>query len=404
MRKIGYIIILLAVCLSVYAAPARRGWMPRVLEDGTAVEVQQVGDEYYHFMVTRDGKMVKVNGDRLTISDEPVPTPAQMAARRAQRAPQAVGKPNPIPRVLVILASYTDLAIQAKNTAVAVDSLFNYSGYSYNGATGSARDYFTAQSDSAYMPIFDVVGPVTLPNKRSYYGENSSGNTDRRAGEMIKDACKAVDAIVNFADYDSDKDGKVDAVYVIYAGIGANDTGGVSEAIWPHMHYVSGGPVLDGKTIYYYACSGEIDGYTNDRTGIGPICHEFGHAIGMPDYYSTGSSGAYIVCEWSAMDHGMYNNDANTPPNYSIFDKQFMGWTTVKTLEAGKQANITLSTGYGDGYKMTAGDATYYIENRQRVGWDIALPGHGMLLWQVKYDENAWNSNKVNETNTSTRY
>lgn len=403
MRKIGYIIILLAVCLSVYAAPARRGWMPRVLADGTEVEVQQYGDEYYHFMVTKDGKMVEETVEGLRVTDEPAPTPEQVAARRAQRAPKAVGKPKPINRVLVILVSYADLAIQPKNTAIAIDSLFNYSGYNYNGATGSARDYFIAQSDSLYMPTFDVVGPVTLANNRAHYGENSSGNTDRRAREMIKEACQAVDGIVDFSQYDSDGDGKVDAVYVIYAGIGANDNDGVPEAIWPHQSTVSG-LTLDGKQIYTYACSGEIDGVTKDRTGIGPICHEFGHAIGMPDYYSTGSSGAYIVCEWSAMDYGMYNNGANTPPNYSIFDKEYMGWTTVRELNANQQKNVSLTTDYSAGYKMTIGAVTYYVENRQRVGWDLPLRGSGMLVWYVKYDQSVWNNNQVNYTNTSPRY
>lgn len=407
MKKICSIIVFCFILAAVYAAPARRGWQTRTLTDGTTIELQLQGDEFYHYYQTRDGRMAVPTDQGFVLSSSPLPTPAQAAERReaarAQRAPQGVGSPTPYPRILVILVSYTDLAIQSKNTAEAIDGLFNQTGYSYNGATGSARDYFIAQSDSQYMPQFDVVGPVTLPNNRKYYGENSSGDTDRRAGEMIKDACKAVDNIVDFSLYDSDNNGTVDIVYVVYAGIGANDQDGEKDAIWPHMSYTSG-LTLDGKSIYYYACSGEIDGVTKDRTGIGPICHEFGHAIGMPDYYSTGSSKAYIVCEWSAMDYGMYNNDANTPPNYSIFDKQYMGWATAKELKSGKQANLSLTTDYSSGYKMAAGDATYYIENRQPQGWDIGLPGHGMLLWQVKYDQSAWSANHVNQNNTSPRY
>jgi M6 family metalloprotease-like protein len=354
------------------------------MEDGSLTEVQRMGDEHYHYLITREGK---------TISKMP----------RVQQAQQAVGTPMPIPRVLVILVSYTDIAIQPKNTAQALDSLFNYTGYAYNGATGSVNEYFTAQSDSQYMPTFDVVGPVTMSNNRKYYGENNSSGNDKRAGDMIKEACKAVDDIIDFSQYDSDGDGKVDAVYVIYAGIGANDYGGEDDAIWPHQHYVTG-LTLDGKQIYTYACSGEIDGVTKDRTGIGPICHEFGHAIGMPDYYSTSSSGQYMVGEWSVMDFGMYDNGANTPPNYSIFDKQYMGWATVKELKADRKANLVLTTDYDAGYKMTVGETTYYIENRQLKGWDIGLPGHGMLVWQVKYDQTVWGRNQVNYTVSKPRY
>lgn len=386
MRKLGLIALVLAYAASLFAAPARRGWTMRTLADGTSVEVQQVGDEFDHYLVTRDGKMIA-------------------NAPRARRAPQSIGTPTPHPRVLVILVSYSDIAINAKNTSMAIDSMMNYPGYSYNHATGSVRDYFIAQSDSQYTPVFDVVGPVTLANNRKYYGENNSQGNDRRAGDMIKDACKAVDDIVDFSKYDSDGNGTVDAVYVIYAGIGANDVDGVADAIWPHQSVVSG-LTLDGKSISTYACSGEIDGYTKERCGIGPICHEYGHAIGMPDYYGTGSTSDYILGEWSVMDYGMYNNDANTPPNYSIFDKQYMGWATVKELKADEQKNITLTTDYASGYKLTDGTTTttYYIENRQRTGWDIALPGSGMLLWQVKYNQSAWNANHVNYTAGSPRY
>ena len=377
-RKIGLMVMMVVYTAVLFAAPARRGWFVQKMEDGSMTEVQQIGDEHYHYLITREGK---------TISRMP----------RVQQSQMGVGTPMPIPRVLVILVSYSDLAIQPKNTAAALDSLFNYTGYAYNGATGSVCDYFTAQSDSQYMPIFDVVGPVTMSNNRKYYG---GGYPDAKPGEMIKEACKAVNDIVDFSKYDSDGDGKVDAVYVLYAGQGENDGGG-SESVWPHQHYVSG-PTLDGKQIYCYACSGEIDGVSLDRTGIGPICHEFGHAIGMPDYYST-NNGSYVPGMWSVMDEGMYNNGANTPPNYSIFDKQYMGWATVKELKADRKANLVLTTDYDAGYKMTVGGTTYYIENRQLKGWDIGLPGHGMLVWQVKYDQTEWGRNHVNFTD-SPRY
>ena len=81
MRKIGIIAFFVICALSLLAAPARRGWYPRTLADGTVVQVQQVGDEFYHFMVTQDGKMVTESAKGLVISDEPLPTPAQVAAR-----------------------------------------------------------------------------------------------------------------------------------------------------------------------------------------------------------------------------------------------------------------------------------------------------------------------------------
>ena len=419
MRKIGFIVLLMAFAASVFAAPARRGWVTRTLADGTAVEVQQVGDEHYHFMVTRDGKMVAESDEGLTISDEPVPTPSQIAVRRTQRAPQAVGVKNLAPRGLVVLAAFKDVPYQVTNDSVGMWEMMNKSGYDYEGATGSARDYFIAQSDSAYMPEFDVVGPVTLPNNRAYYGANTSSKqgTDCNPGQMVVDACRLVDNVVDFTQYDNDEDGRVDFVYVIYADMGEND-GGPAESIWAHNHTVySKQCFLDGKRLANYACSGELDGQTSRRNGIGVICHEFGHVMGLPDYYDTTYGYNYDNWRtpnyWSVMDQGCYNNGAKTPPNYAIFDKYFFGWATPKLLKKDAQHYVRMGTGYHDAYQITGGtellpytttNTVYYIENRQQTGWDEYLPGHGMIVWQVKYNGSAWTGNCPNNTANDPRY
>ena len=419
MRKIGIIAFFVICALSLLAAPARRGWFPRTLADGTSVEVQQIGDEHYHFMVTKDGKMVTESAKGFVISDEPLPTPAQVAARRAQQAPQATGTKSLAPRGLVVLAAFKDVPYQATNDNAGMWEMMNKSGYNYQGATGSARDYFIAQSDSAYMPEFDVAGPVTLPQNRAFYGANTAGEgTDANRQQMVIDACKLVDNEVNFALYDNDNNGLVDFVYIVYAGIGENDKNSVPEAIWAHTWDVSNKNCkLDGKRLAKYACSGEVDGPTGNRNGIGVICHEFGHVIGLPDYYDTKYSTNYLNWltpnYWSTMDQGCYNNGAMTPPNYSIFDKYFMGWETPVLLPKDKQHYVRMGTDCKNAYQITGGtslkpytttDTVYYIENRQQVGWDAALPSHGMIVWQVVYDQSAWSNNIPNNTAYQPRY
>jgi len=419
MRKIGIIAFFVICALSLLAAPARRGWFPRTLADGTSVEVQQIGDEHYHFMVTKDGKMVTESAKGFVISDEPLPTPAQVAARRAQQAPQATGTKSLAPRGLVVLAAFKDVPYQATNDNAGMWEMMNKSGYNYQGATGSARDYFIAQSDSAYMPEFDVAGPVTLPQNRAFYGANTAGEgTDANRQQMVIDACKLVDNEVNFALYDNDNNGLVDFVYIVYAGIGENDKNSVPEAIWAHTWDVSNKNCkLDGKRLAKYACSGEVDGPTGNRNGIGVICHEFGHVIGLPDYYDTKYSTNYLNWltpnYWSTMDQGCYNNGAMTPPNYSIFDKYFMGWETPVLLPKDKQHYVRMGTDCKNAYQITGGtslkpytttDTVYYIENRQQVGWDAGLPSHGMIVWQVVYDQSAWSNNIPNNTAYQPRY
>ena len=219
---------------------------------------------------------------------------------------------------------------------------------------------------------------------------------------MIEEACTLVDPFIDFRDYVKPGTNEIGFVYVIYAGIGQNDIGGVAEAVWPKRSTVS--LTLDTKTLIDFACSGEIDGGTNERNGIGPFCHEFGHIIGFPDYYDTtkdeyNNKNRLTPGTWSVMDQGMYSNDCKTPPNYSLFDKYFMGWLTPIVLSKDAKINVTLGTEFEDGYMLTksgtsepytCADTVYYIENRQRKGWDAALPGHGMLVWQVVYNSTEW--------------
>lgn len=115
--------------------------------------------------------------------------------------------------------------------------MLNESGFSDNGATGSARDYYIAQSSGVFVPHFDIVGPIKLSHNTAYYGSDSFMTTDQNAGLMIKEACQLADSEyeIDFSQYDGDGDGKVDMVYVIYAGYGQH-AGGGSNTIWPHKY------------------------------------------------------------------------------------------------------------------------------------------------------------------------
>ena len=320
---------------------------------------------------------------------------------------------------LVILVNFQDLSILSDNKQSDFDDLMNGDNYTYDGATGSVRKYFIDQSNRKYTPIFDVVGPVTLPNNMSHYGGNDRFGSDLRPGDMIVEACSIANALhnVDFTQYDNDNDGYVDFVYVIYAGKGEAD-GGTENTIWPHSwdlesaeyyhncSYDENKRKFDGKKLYQYACSGEIDG-AGARTGIGTIAHEFSHVIGLPDLYDTADNtgkNRSTPRGWHVMDYGSYNNDGKTPPNYTIYDKYYLGWETPTNL--GNMAQV-LTMEAGEGYQLSSSnsllDATstntvYYIENRQQSGWDAALPGHGLLVWKIQYDEGKWYNNTLNNS------
>ena len=101
------------------------------------------------------------------------------------------------------------------------------------GFTESVYDYFYAQSEGQFEFNFDVVGPYKLGNTYNYYGADEDGVQDVKLGKFVYDACRKADGDVNFAEYDWDDDGKVDQLYILYAGQGQNVNGDDTGLIWP---------------------------------------------------------------------------------------------------------------------------------------------------------------------------
>ena len=434
MKKLTLSLILLLSAISCFSVPAYRGWQTKTQPDGTTIEVRLIGDEFHHYWQDRSGNVVTCDslGYWQVVGDVAMRRVSERRKARAMSQPQKVGAANLAARGLVILVNFKDASFNAANTQSAMNDLMNADSYTYNGATGSVRKYFSDQSDGQYTPQFDVVGPVTLSNNMAYYGGNDANGDDKLPGNMVVEACSIANANhnVDFTQYDNDKDGYVDFVYIIYAGKGEAD-GGADNTIWPHSWnlssayyynnctYATSARKFDGKTVENYACSGEIDGQTGKRAGIGTITHEFSHVIGLPDLYDIDYGQNYknemTPGEWHIMDGGSYNNNGNTPPNYTIYDKYFLGWKTPINPGDTKQT-LTLAangqSGY-QGYQITTDNSLlaysntqtiYYIENRQQSGWDKHLPGHGLVIWKVTYNSTAWNNNGPNNDDGTLRY
>lgn len=353
------------------------------------------------------------------------------AHSRQAVAPQRVPKVNLAPRGLLILVNFSDITFNERNNQLAFDSLANGENYTYNGATGSCKSYFEVQSNGQYSPEFDVIGPVTLSQTSAYYATNDTVGNDKYVVDFVVDACKAADEQgVDFSQYDNDNNGVVDFIYIIYAGY-AESEGAPSTTMWPHNwdlisalyfgysnmdeYYANSAsdfklPSFDGKLVNAYACSNELRKSTDTRAGIGTICHEFSHVLGLPDYYLTTQSPVvaqrYTPGAWSLMGYGNYLNNGNTPPNYSVYDKYYLGWLEPKALSTSQSLEIPADgeTTYMiscDEKHVEAGayrtDTVYYLENRQKEGWDAYLPGHGLLVWRVIYDESDWYNNCPND-------
>ena len=430
MRKIGLLIVLSSLVCTAWAVPARRGGIVKTQPDGSQITVYQHGDEHFRWITNAKGEWLMVDKDGFykvtkALSAEEVRAKQMAAPSRVAQAQKVASPLNIAPRGLVILVNFQDVTFETSKAEM--DSMLtgkNYTrdySYNYNGknyvvsSEGSAWKYFYDSSNGHYDPQFDVVGPVTVSKNMAYYGKNNpSTNFDAAPWTMVKEACTLVNDSVDFSLYDNDKDGYVDFVYVIYAGYGEAD-GGEENTIWPHSYWLLDAGItckMDGKYVDLYACGNEMDSYTDHHTGIGTFCHEFSHVLGLPDLYTTEGQTHKTLGSWDILDYGPYSNDGNTPPAYSAYERFFMGWLIPRLivdaenveLEELQESNSALLISSSDQHNLIGNDpkpTTFYLlENRQQVGWDEYLPGHGLMLTKIQYDYNKWLENAVNNSSS----
>ncbi len=303
---------------------------------------------------------------------------------------------------LVILVNFSDVKFITPNPHQAFTDMLNQDGYSVNGATGSAWNYYHDNSNGKFDPQFDVYGPYDLSRPMSYYGSNSYYQKDTNAAQMIVEACRL--AAADGVDFSQYADGSnVRDIFVFYAGYNEAE-GGPANSVWPHkwnINYATGGFSSNGASVSVYACSSELKGSQGQTmAGIGTFCHEFGHVIGWPDLYDTDyeqNGYAFGAGPLSLMDTGSYMNDGRTPPTLGIFERWTAGWAEpVEIKSSGKYTLEPVDKGAGYIVNTSTKGEFFIFENRNGSSfkWNRYLlegdpglgyyaGGNGMMVFHV---------------------
>lgn len=412
MKKGFPIALILAMTVStIMAIPARRTPITVTQSDGTTLTLQLNGDEFFHYYTNDKGVPVRLSDNGMyvpyTIWQMQAATGhrSETTGRHGAESPGTSSMPKGESNVLVLLVQFKDLKFSIDAPNEAWKKQLNAVNYSEGKGYGSARDYFIAQSNGQFTPNFDVYGPYTVSQNLSYYGASDDHSNDCNPGEMVSEALSLANNDVNFKKYDKNGDGVVDFVHIIYAGY-SEASGGSSESIWPHNWYLSsaiGSSVkLDGVRIDQYSCSSELNGNSGKSIeGISAIAHEFSHSLGLPDFYDVDYNGHFGMSSWSIMANGCYNEDGYTPAAYTAYEKEFLGWLKIETLDTEQDITLAPLADGGKAYRINSNESTneyYIVENIQQKGWNRGAYGHGMLVTHVDYDRTAWNSNSINDT------
>ena len=325
------------------------------------------------------------------------------AAHRApfkgkRHATPAEWNPAKTYRQLVVLVEFSDQKFKKEHNRDFYDQLFNnFSTKLYEGkkryGTGSVADYFRDQSHGKLSLRFDILGPYQIEAlvRPTEYWDYKLDEIREATQMMVNDQAGR-----DFSPYDWDGDGSIDQIVYIFAG----PCGFMGDAgyILPSTDTSCDIKTLDGMPIAQTSASSEL--WTPSipvNAGIGTICHEFSHCLGLPDLYPTNGN-TYVIDDWALMDGGNFINYGWCPPNYTPLEKMQLGWLTPVELTASASIrDLKPVADGGEAYLIRHTDTEYYLlENRQQKGWDAGLPGKGLVVWHVNYNENLWNNNQVN--------
>ncbi len=369
--------------------------------DGSTITLRLHGDEFCSWYTSEDGRTVYKRGADgwWRVDSGGGPNRAMRSAAREQRAARDAGirgaRASKVgwgeKHFLVILVQWSDQAFQSGFKDYFTRAL-NEPGFSDLGGVGSVRDYYMDASQLQFQPSFDVVGPVTISRKHNSYPDGDDDEHHKMGLIMVKEAAAKLDNEVDFSQYDIDKDGYVDNVYMVYPGY-AQSNGGGDDTIWPHAGYVSSGETYDGVRLRRYACSAELTGNSGSvRTGIGTFCHEFGHVLGLPDLYDTDyavNGQAIHPSSWNLMASGNHNANGRIPARMSLMERYILGYITkVHDLNAAGQVTLHNLDSPAIYRIPTTNEGEFFLpEVRDGSGFDSALPA-GMLIYHVDRSQN----------------
>lgn len=297
-------------------------------------------------------------------------------------------------KLLVILANFNNTT--PTYTQGNFDNYMNQPNYNN---TGSFRDYFIEASYGQLTVNSTVTVWVNLPKAHDYYGPNS------KWAEFAYDAVVAADnqANIDFSEFDNDGNGIVDGIAIFHQGRGQEESGNPGD-IWSHnwelsATYSTAQRTFDGVVVDAYTTMPERN--ASGMGTIGVMCHEFGHNLGAPDFYDVnyGTGGQYSgTGDWDLQAGGSWNGiSGNKPAHPNPYTKAYIyNWTNPVVLDEQQKVTLRSAHEFPDvvRYNTKTNNEYFLCENRQQMGFDQYIPGHGLLVFHV--DGNFINNNYYN--------
>jgi M6 family metalloprotease-like protein len=324
-------------------------------------------------------------------------------------------------KVPVILIDWSDQPLTYASTSEWQHTLFDTTGAT---PTGSVFDYYRWVSGNRLRVVGEIVAVVRMLQPKNYYANNSWGLSSILPQNSAGAAWEAIarsHTQVNWSEFDRDFDGYVDMVWILHSGMGGENTV-ARDNLWSITSRLSdwtgGSAFVTDDLVPGTSMRERVDAFSilpelsafrpGMRSEIGVFCHEFGHALGLPDLYDTAPTSRLFNVgpgNWSLMSTGTYGADGMSPEypaHMGAWPVMFLGWKQPSRPEHDTLLTLSPLERGGDVVELWFQGAAHHehflIENRQREGFDRNLLQEGLILYQV--DEIAMRqglpSNRVN--------
>ncbi|MCK0116954.1 immune inhibitor A [Isoptericola sp. S6320L] len=294
----------------------------------------------------------------------------------------------------------------------------------FEGLDDQGGESFHGVYDEMSSGRFDLQGDVsdwvTVPYHQASYGQTESNVDMTRFIQDSADAWyadqvaqgKSPEEITEYLEsfdvwdrYDLDgdgvydeADGYIDHFQAIHAGPG-EEAGAPESAIWSHRWSVNPNGWQDGDGPADYEPAGGVrigdsDVWIRDYTtepengGLGVFAHEFGHDLGLPDYYDT-AGGENGTGFWNLMSSGSWlghgDGTIGTTPNHmGAHEKMFLGWLDYTSVDAGESATVDLGLSF-HATKKSQAVVVNLPEGEEKI--DVLPPFDGKYLYSGTGDD-----------------
>lgn len=295
--------------------------------------------------------------------------------------------------------------------------------FSDTWSSGSARKFYQEISYGQLNVTGACYDWITADSNRAYYGY---ANGFARAARLAKEMARKMDSVINYAQYDNDGDGYVDCFTIVHAGMGREESGSGLD-IWSHSWtFTLAGigadttndpdPNHPGQYIKIdgYVCDPERSNTSNNGTMvcIGVYCHEWGHALGLPDLYDTDGGGEGLG-NWSVISAGSWGANGNSPwkpAHLDAWSKMELGWLNPTAVRSRNLYSIPKVENNAKAYWLISRQRTFkeyfLVENRQKTLFDSLMYNSGLLIYHI--DDSVIRTrrtdNKVNAGGTGWKY